>query len=182
MVSKLISTLLSKKGHLCEQARDGLDALGKASQNEYDAVITDVVMPNMDGILLTRELVKKHPALPVMVMTGYSRSTYRKQTIDEAAFDEGASEFIDKPFSVQEFSIRFHKMMANHKTLAKIRARQQEIERRSAQIITELQKESAERIEALRKEVEALKPQKEPAERIETLRKEMEELKGILAE
>ena len=157
MVRKLISTLLSKKGHLCEQARDGLDALAKSSQNEYDAVITDVVMPNMDGILLTRELLKKYPALPVMVMTGYSRSTYRKQTIDEAAFDEGASEFIDKPFSVQEFSVRFHKMMVNHKTLAQIKARQQEIERRSSQIITDLQKESAERIEALRKEVEALK-------------------------
>jgi len=157
MVRKLIYAILSKKGHFCELARDGIEAFEKAGQNEYDAVITDVVMPNMDGILLTHELLKKYPALAVMVMTGYSRSTYRKQTIDEAAFDEGASEFIGKPFSVQEFSVRFHKMMVNHKTLAQIKARQKEIERRSTQIITELQKESAERIETLRKEMEKLK-------------------------
>ncbi|MCL4456842.1 MAG: response regulator [Nitrospirae bacterium] len=57
MTRDLISSVLSSKGHKCETAVDGAQALEMALANGFDAVITDIVMPEKDGITLTRELL-----------------------------------------------------------------------------------------------------------------------------
>jgi diguanylate cyclase (GGDEF)-like protein len=79
-------------------------------EDKYDALITDIVMPEMDGIALTRELSKHYQSLPIMVITGHTED-YSAET----AIALGAREFIHKPFSVSEFLIRFDKMMRDHK-------------------------------------------------------------------
>jgi diguanylate cyclase (GGDEF)-like protein len=107
---KLIASLLSTRGHQCVNASNGLDALHKMKENRFDAVITDIVMPEMDGIALTRELLKHHQSLPVMVITGHTED-YSAET----AIASGAREFVSKPFSMTEFIIRFEKMMRDRK-------------------------------------------------------------------
>lgn len=107
---KLIVSLLSTKGHHCVTARNGLEALDKIKEAKYDAVIADIVMPEMDGLSLTKEISKHDQSLPVMIMTGYT-DDYSAET----AIASGAREFISKPFSISEFIIRFHKMMDNHR-------------------------------------------------------------------
>ena len=101
LIRNLIVTFLSGLGHLCVTATDGRDALNKLEGNKVDAIITDIRMPGMDGIFLTREISKQYPGLPIMVMTafdeGYSVGT---------ALSVGAREFIKKPFSLDEFAIR----------------------------------------------------------------------------
>jgi len=171
MVRNLISTVLSMKGHNCDEASDGIEALEKLKTYPYDAMVLDIVMPNMDGMALMKKISEKNTDLPVMMMTGYSRMSYRKIPIDEATIHAGASEFIDKPFDVNEFYIRFYKMMLNHKVLSQIKARQREMEALSSKIITELQKESLEKMEALKEK--SLK-------KIEALQKECEDLKSKL--
>ena len=106
---KLIVDLLSQKGHQCLTANNGLEALDKIMGTKFDAVITDIVMPEMDGIALTKELSKHDQNLPVMVITGYT-----EEYSAETAIASGAREFIKKPFSVSEFLIRFDKMMRDH--------------------------------------------------------------------
>ena len=106
---KLIVDLLSQKGHQCLTANNGLEALDKIMGTKFDAVITDIVMPEMDGIALTKELSKHDQSLPVMVITGYT-----EEYSAEMAIASGAREFIKKPFSVSEFLIRFDKMMRDH--------------------------------------------------------------------
>src|SRR4030042_5775376 len=107
---KLIASLLSTKGHQCITARNGLEALDKITENKFNAVITDVVMPEMDGIALTKELSKHYQSLPVMIMTGHAN-----EYSAESAIAAGAREFIKKPFSIDEFILRFGKMMRDHK-------------------------------------------------------------------
>ena len=107
---KLIVTLFSQKGHQCVTANNGLEALDKIMETKFDALITDIVMPEMDGIALTKELSKHYQNLPVMVITGYT-----EEYSAETAIASGAREFISKPFSVSEFLIRFDKMMRDHK-------------------------------------------------------------------
>jgi diguanylate cyclase (GGDEF)-like protein len=107
---KLIASLLSTKGHQCVTANNGLEALDKIMEAKYDALITDIVMPEMDGIALTKELSKHYQNLPVMVMTGHTED-YSAET----AIASGAREFISKPFSITEFILRFNKMMHDHK-------------------------------------------------------------------
>ena len=105
-IRKLVATFLSKLGHSCLTAIDGVDALHKMKGNKIDAVITDVKMPNMDGITLTSKISIQYPGLPVMIMTAFDEG-------DTAgiAIIAGARDFIKKPFSLNEFSVRLHKMI-----------------------------------------------------------------------
>ena len=107
---RLIVSLLSRKGHHCVTARNGVEALDKIMDAKYDAVITDIVMPEMDGLALTQELSKHYQGLPVMVITGHTEDHSA-----ETALASGALEFIRKPFSMSEFLIRFDKMIRDHK-------------------------------------------------------------------
>ena len=109
-IRKLIVSLLSPRGHQCVTANNGREALDKIMETKFDALITDIVMPEMDGIALTKELSKHYQNLPVMVMTGYT-----EEYSAETAIASGAREFIKKPFSISEFLIRFDKMMRDHK-------------------------------------------------------------------
>lgn len=143
---KLIIALLSKQGHQCITASNGVEALNKVNQERFDAVIADIVMPEMNGITLTKELLSLYPNLPIMIMTGYS-----KEYPTELAITAGARDFIEKPFSSNDgFILRFNKMMRDHEIFLKIEAKQKEM-------LFHVQRESSERVNELQREVESLK-------------------------
>jgi len=112
----VIVSFLSKLGHSSLTANDGVEALDKIKGNKIDAVITDIKMPNMDGIILTSEISRQYPELPVMVMTAFDEE-YSAGT----AISVGAREFIKKPFSLDEFSIRLHKMINDSEILKRMK-------------------------------------------------------------
>jgi diguanylate cyclase (GGDEF)-like protein len=109
-IRTLVATSFTRYGHHCETAKDGMEALEKVAHDSFDAVVTDVIMPRMDGFTFTKELVKLYPDLPIMAMTGHDCEEYAEQAI--AA---GAREFINKSFSMHEFVVRFDKMMRDHR-------------------------------------------------------------------
>ena len=106
LLRNLIVTFLSKLGHSCVTAIDGVDALDKIKGNKIDAVVTDIKMPNMDGITLTSKILIQYPGLPVMIMTAFE-----EEHTAGMAIIVGAQDFIKKPFSLNEFSVRLHKMI-----------------------------------------------------------------------
>lgn len=108
-IKNLLTTFFSSLGHRCDTASDGVEALTKMSAGDYDAVITDIKMPNMDGIVLTRTITNEHPGLPVIVMTGFAA-----EYSEEDAIEAGAGDFISKPFSLPELSARLHRLMRDH--------------------------------------------------------------------
>ena len=105
-IRKVASIILSKRGYRCEFAKNGVEAMERVSQGRIDAVVTDVEMPEMDGIVLTTKLSKDFPDLPVMVMTGGSDESFR-----ERAIHAGAKEFVTKPFNVPDFVTRLQRML-----------------------------------------------------------------------
>ncbi len=121
LIRNLLVTFLSKLGHSCTTANNGVDALDKISGNKFDAVITDIKMPQMDGIMLTREISKRYSGLPVMVITAFDEE-YSVGT----AISVGAREFIKKPFSLGEFAIRLHKMIGDSKSLKPMKSEKNE--------------------------------------------------------
>ena len=106
----LIAKFLSDLGHTCVTTRNGLDALEKMKENKFDAVITDIKMPKMDGIELTKEISKQYPGLPVMVITGFVEEYSEGEVISA-----GAQDFIKKPFVLSEFLTRLDKMINDSK-------------------------------------------------------------------
>jgi YesN/AraC family two-component response regulator len=96
---------------------DGVDALNKMKGNKIDAVITDIKMPKMDGIILTKEISTQYPGVPVMVMTAFDEE-YSAGT----AISLGAREFIKKPFSPDEFALRLNKMIGDSETMKRVKS------------------------------------------------------------
>ena len=105
-IREVLTALLSHKGHRCESAANGREAMEKVAQGHFDVVITDVHMPEIDGITLTRELALRFSDLPVMIMTGQLDEHCRK-----SALLAGAREVLRKPFEISEFMLRLHKMV-----------------------------------------------------------------------
>lgn len=151
-IRNLLVSLLSSNGYHCETAGHGKEALDRLARTPFDAVITDVVMPEMDGILLTQTIAHQYPHLPVMVMTGFS-DEYSAQK----ALFAGAREFIKKPFSISEFLLRLDKMMREQEVFRQIHLKKEELKIISNLMISDLQTESREKIETLQKEIEELK-------------------------
>jgi DNA-binding NtrC family response regulator len=149
---KMMFTLLSRLGHQCITASNGIEALNIINQDKIDAVITDIVMPEMDGIVLTKEIMILYPNLPIMVMTGHG-----KQYSAQSAISAGARDFIEKPFSIDEFILRLNKMIRDYEILCQIKARQNEIEAKQNEMDVQLNKKSSREINDLKKEIESLK-------------------------
>ncbi len=83
---KLIVALLSRQGHQCITACNGLETLEEVEKEKIDVVVTDIVIPEMGGIALLKQLSKKRHDLPIMVLTG------RSSRYPEVAFLEAGVE------------------------------------------------------------------------------------------
>lgn len=94
MMRDSVATTLSRKGHTVVTASGGKNALERIAARSFDAVITDLQMPGMDGLELIDEIRQRDEQLPVIFMTAYG-------TIETAveAMKLGAYDYITKPFS-----------------------------------------------------------------------------------
>lgn len=96
---KLISLTLKGAGHQVVEAEDGLAALSVVNKQQIDLVISDVNMPNMNGIELTRKLraLPVHERTPILIVTTESDGTLKAQ-----AKSAGATGWIVKPFKPEQ--------------------------------------------------------------------------------
>ena len=130
----LIVTFLSKLGHSCVTAIDGVDALDKMKGNKIDAVVTDMKMPNMDGITLAAKISIHYPELPIMIMTAFE-----EEHAAGIAISVGARDFIKKPFSLNEFSVRLHKMINDSETIKRMK-KEKKVDENLQDLMDELEK------------------------------------------
>ena len=96
---RMISFTLKGAGHAVLEAGDGAEALNILRTRPVDLVISDVNMPNMDGLTLTRQLraLPQFPRLPIILLT--TESTPEKKAEGRAA---GATGWIIKPFQQEQ--------------------------------------------------------------------------------
>jgi CheY-like chemotaxis protein len=95
-VRQLVRETLESRGYTVLEAEDGEKALAIASSKDgIHLMITDVVMPGMNGQDLAREIVKSHPSTKVLFLSGYAEDTIRQQTLP------AGTAFLQKPFTLQ---------------------------------------------------------------------------------
>ena len=99
-ITKLVSIALSEEGFRVVTATGGEDALAKAEEIRPDIVLLDIVMPDLDGIEVMRQLREQRP-VPVILLTA------KGATADKAkGLDLGADDYIAKPFHPDELAAR----------------------------------------------------------------------------
>ena len=87
--------ILEPLGFKVDTAPDGPSALSMlANRRPYDLVLTDLKMPNMDGLEVMAEILKRYPGLRIILVTGYST----RQTAANA-LKMGAFNYVEKPFN-----------------------------------------------------------------------------------
>ena len=133
LLRNLIVTFLSKLGHSCVTAIDGVDALDKMEGNKIDAVVTDIKMPHMDGITLTSKISIRYPELAIMIMTAFE-----EEDTAGLAVCAGARDFIRKPFSLNEFSVRLHKMINDSEAQRRMK-REKDVDKTIQEFTNELE-------------------------------------------
>ena len=98
---------LTRAGYTVTTASDGEEGLELVQGGgEFDLIVSDVVMPVMDGPAMVRSIRQLHPALPVLFMSGYAEEQLRKE------IDLEGVHFLPKPFSVQQIGDKVGAVLA----------------------------------------------------------------------
>lgn len=96
-VREFASRALVNAGHEVIAAADGLQALEALENDEFDLLLSDIVMPELDGIALALKVSRGWPDLPILLMTGYAAERQRAHNLDALIHD-----VISKPFTLQQ--------------------------------------------------------------------------------
>lgn len=108
----LFKSVLVKNGYNVKCVSDGVEALNELTNNYYDLLISDIMMPNLDGYELVRTLREKGSNIPVMMITA-------KATFDDMrlGFLSGSDEYMVKPINVNEMIIRVGALLRRAQTI-----------------------------------------------------------------
>jgi CheY-like chemotaxis protein len=96
-----VREILEMSDYTVIEARDGEEALSQFAVNNVDMVISDVVMPNMDGVDLVSRLRESFPDIPILTISGGSRVVSARFGLDSALMS-GANASLTKPFTAKQ--------------------------------------------------------------------------------
>lgn len=122
---RLLGRVLTREGYETVAVGSGAEAVRQVAAERFDLVVTDIKMPEMDGLQLLAELKAFEPSLPIIVMTAYG-------TIENAvqALRSGAYDYLVKPFENDEIKLTVAKVLEREHLLAENRYLHAELEGR----------------------------------------------------
>jgi len=141
-ILRMVATVLEKRGYSVETAVDGEDALHRALARTPDLLITDVMMPKMDGWSLVRQL-RSHAELallPVIFLSGGADVPNAVRAVKEGAID-----FIEKPFDYRQVVVLVRECIARDSAARVARDAQRASAERLAQL-TQREREVLDRV------------------------------------
>lgn len=105
-VAELIQRGLTEHGFTPTLAYDGLSGKKLALQNSYDLIITDIILPKMDGLDLCKEIRQAKPDIPIIMLTALGTTDDKVE-----GFDAGADDYLVKPFEMRELLVRIRALL-----------------------------------------------------------------------
>jgi DNA-binding NtrC family response regulator len=109
-IREWLSIALKKEGYRIDCAENGEEALKLFKQAKYDAIITDIKMPKVDGLELLKEIKSIDPSANVIMTTAFGSM---ESAID--ALRGGAADYITKPFKIEEVKLRLTKIVESER-------------------------------------------------------------------
>lgn len=104
-ISEAVASLLKKKHYYVDLAFDGEAGLAYATSGDYDVLVLDIMLPNLDGISISKELRKQNIKTPIIMLTA-------KSGIDDKVLglESGADDYLTKPFQMKELFARIQSL------------------------------------------------------------------------
>lgn len=102
--------MLTQEGHQVSVAKDGAEGLTMTQTERPELIITDVLMPKMDGIEMIMELQKKGAAIPIVAMSGGRRAVSAEFNLESATL-VGVKATLAKPFTRGDLRIAIEKAL-----------------------------------------------------------------------
>ncbi len=96
-VREFLVRALGRNGHTVTAVGDGAGALEALEAGGFDLLLTDIVMPQLDGIALALKAAKDHPNLRIVMMTGFAAERERAHNLEALVH-----EVVAKPFTLEE--------------------------------------------------------------------------------
>ncbi|RWH72246.1 MAG: response regulator [Mesorhizobium sp.] len=108
-VRTLAARALERAGHMIDIAADGAQGLAliRAARGGYDLVVSDIRMPEMDGIQMAKAAASLFPAMKILLMTGYADQRERAEELNGIIVD-----VVQKPFTLAEIRARVEQALA----------------------------------------------------------------------
>ncbi|QGK73449.1 response regulator transcription factor [Flavobacterium sp. SLB02] len=110
-VAELIQRGLTEHGFIPTLAYDGLSGKKLALNNQYDLIITDIILPKLDGLDLCKEIRQIKPDLPIIMLTALGTTNDKVE-----GFDAGADDYLTKPFEMRELLVRIRALLKRSNT------------------------------------------------------------------
>jgi DNA-binding response OmpR family regulator len=109
LIRELIAEYVINEGYTCDLAEDGSKAIELCLVNDYDLIIMDIMMPNIDG-LSALKYIKAKKDIPAILLSA------RKEELDKLqGFEVGADDYVTKPFSPKELMARIKAITKRNK-------------------------------------------------------------------
>jgi two-component system cell cycle response regulator len=115
LVRKTLSVLVSTLGYRCQLASDGVEAIKVLKSAKCDLVLSDVIMPNMDGLELLKYIIRHHVETDVIIATGYNERTSYADVIRAGAID-----FLKKPIDQAELEAKLARALRERSMVRKL--------------------------------------------------------------
>ena len=104
-IREVLAEYAEFEGYYADQASDGMEAVAKCKQNDYDIILMDVMMPKLDGFSAVKE-IKKFKDIPVIMLSA------RSEEYDKLfGFEIGVDDYVVKPFSPKEVMARINAVL-----------------------------------------------------------------------
>ncbi|MCB2182624.1 MAG: response regulator [Desulfobulbaceae bacterium] len=121
-ILKSISWLLKINKFNVTTAKNGHEALAHLQEKQYDLVITDLVMPQVDGIEVLKQARKRYPDIGVIILTGYAEVSSAVE-----ALKQGADDYLQKPCDIVDLLNKANRSFEKQDLIARLRDRNEKL-------------------------------------------------------
>src|SRR6266436_10322643 len=131
-IRHVLAVLLSEQGYFVRAVKDGDEALRELAARDYDALVTDVRMPGMDGLSLVRAVGQQASETTVIVMSAYGSHDLALEAMKAGAYD-----YLGKPFRPDEVLLVLRKAEERERLRRENVRLRQEVSRRAPRLVAE---------------------------------------------
>ena len=116
-ISNLIKRGMEEQGFSVTVTYDGLMGKKLALANEFDIIITDIILPNINGIELCKIIRKTKPDIPIIMLTALGTTDDKVE-----GFEAGADDYLVKPFELRELFVRVRVLLKRHNNQSNVQS------------------------------------------------------------